>query len=164
MVSNWRMRVQTFVYHKSDKNIIIKATMELPITDPPKSGQPLYNGHWLWQQLKLLLDSGQWTSCVLPTDQLCTTVPLITDKQETTAILHRNRGVAIAVLGHRCLMGRLLLRSSMQLIGLVDQYSVRIWQDGDHRAGSQRRQWWTDQQIWLPGVSVSVVHGVEVYF
>ena len=23
---------------------------------------------------------------------------------------------------------------------------------------------WTDQQIWLPGVSVSVVHGVKVYF
>jgi len=22
---------------------------------------------------------------------------------------------------------------------------------------------WTDQQIWLPGISVSVVHGVEVY-
>ena len=28
----------------------------------------------------------------------------------------------------------------------------------DHRAGSQRRQLWTDRQIWLPGVSVSVVH------
>ena len=37
-------------------------------------------------------------------------------------------------------------------------------QDGDHRAGSQRRQSWIDQQIWLPGVSVSVVHDVEVYF
>jgi len=68
------------------------------------------------------------------------------------------RGVAIAILRRRCLMGRLLLRSSMQLIGLVDQLSVHIWQDGDHRAGSQRRQLWTDQQIWLPGVSVSVVH------
>ena len=56
-------------------------------------------------------------------------------------------------------MGRLLLRSSMRLIGLVDQLSVHIlWQDGDHREGSQRRQSWTDQQIWLPGVSVSVVH------
>ena len=28
----------------------------------------------------------------------------------------------------------------------------------DHKAGSQRRQSWTDQQIWLPGASVSVVH------
>jgi len=27
--------------------------------------------------------------------------------------------------------------------------SVRIRQDGDHRVGSQRRQSWTDQQIWL---------------
>jgi len=26
------------------------------------------------------------------------------------------------------------------------------------QAGSQRKQSWTDQQIWLPGVSVSVVH------
>ena len=34
----------------------------------------------------------------------------------------------------------------------------------ESEAGSQRRQSWTDQQIWLPGVSVSVVHGVEVYF
>jgi len=70
----------------------------------------------------------------------------------------RNRGVAIIILGHRCLMGRLLLQSSMRLIGLADQLSVHIWQDGDHRAGSQRRQSWTDQKIWLPGVSVSVVH------
>ena len=29
-------------------------TVEPPITDPPTSGQPLYNGHWLWHQLKLL--------------------------------------------------------------------------------------------------------------
>ena len=28
-------------------------TVEHPITDPPTSGQPLYNGHWLWHQLKL---------------------------------------------------------------------------------------------------------------
>jgi len=34
------------------KNRII--TVEPPITDPPTSGQPLYNGHWLWHQLKLL--------------------------------------------------------------------------------------------------------------
>ena len=40
----------------------------------------------------------------------------------------------------------------------MDQLSVHIWQGGDHRAGSQRRQSWTDQQIWLPGVSVSEVH------
>ena len=70
--------------------------------------------------------------------------------------LQRSRGVAIAILGRRCLMGRLLFRSSMRLIGLVDQLSVLIRQDGDHRAGSQRRQSWTDQHIWLPGVSVSV--------
>ena len=68
----------------------------------------------------------------------------------------RSRGVAIAILGRRCLMGRLLLRSSMRLIEIVDQLSVHIWPDGDHRAGSQRRQSWTDQHIWLPGVSVSV--------
>ena len=35
-----------------------------------------------------LLHSRQRTSCMLPTDQLCTTVPLITDKQETTPIFH----------------------------------------------------------------------------
>jgi len=29
-------------------------TVEPPITDPPTSGQPLYNGHWLWHQMKLL--------------------------------------------------------------------------------------------------------------
>jgi len=29
-------------------------TVEPPITDPPMSGQPLYNGHGLWYQLKLL--------------------------------------------------------------------------------------------------------------
>jgi len=29
-------------------------TVEPPITDPPTSGQPLYNGHWPWHQLKLL--------------------------------------------------------------------------------------------------------------
>jgi len=34
----------------------------------------------------MILDSGQRTSCVLPTDQLCTTVPLITDGQENTPI------------------------------------------------------------------------------
>ena len=52
----------------------------------------------------------------------------------------------------------------MWLIGLVNQLSVHIWQDGDHRAGSQGRQSWTDQQIWLPGISVSVVHDIGVYF
>ena len=40
--------------------------------------------------------------------------------------LQRSRGIAIAVLGRRCLMGRLLLRSSMRLIGLVEQHSVHI--------------------------------------
>jgi len=29
-------------------------TVEPPITDPPTSGQPLYNRHWLWHQAKLL--------------------------------------------------------------------------------------------------------------
>ena len=29
-------------------------TVKPPIMDPPTSGQPLYNGHWLWHQLKLL--------------------------------------------------------------------------------------------------------------
>jgi len=29
-------------------------TVEPPITDPPISGQPLYNGHWLWHQMKSL--------------------------------------------------------------------------------------------------------------
>jgi len=68
--------------------------------------------------------------------------------------LQWSRGVAIAILGRRCLMGWLLLQASMRLIRLVDQLSVHIWQDGDHRAVSQRRQSWTDQQIWLLGVSV----------
>ena len=40
--------------------------------------------------------------------------------------LQRRRGVAIAILGRRYLMGWLLLRSSMRLIGLVDQLSVHI--------------------------------------
>jgi len=31
-----------------------KNTVEPPITDPPTSGQPLYSGHWLWHQMKLL--------------------------------------------------------------------------------------------------------------
>jgi len=29
-------------------------TVEPLITDPPTSGQPLYDGHWLWHRLKLL--------------------------------------------------------------------------------------------------------------
>jgi len=36
----------------------------------------------------MLLDSEQQTSCVLPTDQLGTTVPLVTDEQEITPIFH----------------------------------------------------------------------------
>ena len=28
-------------------------TVEPPITDPPTSGQPLYNGHWLWHGLTI---------------------------------------------------------------------------------------------------------------
>ena len=84
---------------------------------------------------------------------------LILEEDENFNIeLQRSRRVAIAILGRRCLMGRLLLRSSMRLIEIVDQLSVHIWPDGDHRAGSQRRQSWTDQHIRLPGVSVSVVH------
>ena len=38
------------------------------------------------------------------------------------------QSVAIAIVGRQCLMGQLLLWSSMQLIGLVDQLSVHIWQ------------------------------------
>jgi len=34
--------------------IAIHSTVEPPITDPPTSGQPLYNGHWLWHQMKLI--------------------------------------------------------------------------------------------------------------
>ena len=40
------------------------------------------------KSVRSLLDSGQRTSCMLPTQQLCTTVPLITEKQETTPIFH----------------------------------------------------------------------------
>jgi len=36
----------------------------------------------------MLVDSGQRTSCVLPTDQLCTTGPLITDEKKTTPIFY----------------------------------------------------------------------------
>jgi len=36
----------------------------------------------------LIPESQQRTSCVLSTDQLDTTVPLIMDKQETTPIFH----------------------------------------------------------------------------
>ena len=43
-------------------------------------------------------------------------------------------------------------------------YSYMTGWESQAKAGSQRRQSWTDQQIWLPGASVSVVHGVEVYF
>ena len=84
---------------------------------------------------------------------------LVLEEHENFNIeLQRSRSIAIAILGRQCLMGRLLLQSSMQLIGLVDQLSVHIWQDGDHRTGNQMRQSWTDQKIWLSGVSVSVVH------
>jgi len=38
--------------------------------------------------------------------------------------LQKSRGIAIAILWRQCLMGQLLLRSSMRLIGLVDQLSV----------------------------------------
>ena len=33
--------------------INISDTVEPPITDPPTSGPPLYNGHWLWHGLKI---------------------------------------------------------------------------------------------------------------
>jgi len=49
----------------------IEITTELMFNQPPTSGC-----------------SGQRTSYVLPTDQLCITVPLIMDKQETTPIFH----------------------------------------------------------------------------
>ena len=80
--------------------------------------------------------------------------------------LQRSRGAAIAVLGRRC-MGRLLLR---EVLNATDRTSGPVIcsynydRMGITGTGSQRRQSWIDQQIWLPGVSVSVVHGVEVYF
>jgi len=40
--------------------------------------------------------------------------------------LQRSRGDAITIFGCRCLMGQLLLRSSMWLIRLVDQLHVHI--------------------------------------
>ena len=59
---------------------------------------------------------------------------LILEEHENFNIeLQRSRGVAIAILGRQCLMGWLLLQSSMRLIRLVDKLSVHIWQDGDHR-------------------------------
>ena len=55
-------------------------------------------------------------------------------------------------------MGRLLLRTSMRLIGLVDQLSVHIWQDGDHR-GRESEETIVERSTDLAsGVSVSVVH------
>ena len=53
---------------------------------------------------------------------------LLEEHENFNIELQRSRGVAIAILGRRCLKGRLLLRSSMRLIGLVDQLSVHIWQ------------------------------------
>jgi len=84
---------------------------------------------------------------------------LILEEHENFNIeVQRSRGVAIAILGRRCLMGRLLLRSSMRLIGLVDQLSVHIWQDGDHR-GRESEETIVDRSTDLAsGVSVSVVH------
>jgi len=51
------------------------------------------------------------------------------------------------------------LRSSMRLIGIVPVICSYMTGWGSQgTGGSQRRQSWTDQHIWLPGVSVSVVH------
>ena len=74
--------------------------------------------------------------------------------------LQRSRGVAIAILRRRCLMGRLLLRCSVRLIGLVDQLSVHIslWQDGDHR-GRESEETIVDRSTdFASGCSVSVEH------
>jgi len=57
--------------------------------------------------------------------------------------LQRSRGVTIAILRHRCLMGRLLLRSSVRLIRLVDQLSVyydRMGITGQGVSGDNRGQ------------------------
>ena len=43
-----RLRLSNFI------KLIQCYTVESPITDPPTSGQPLYNGHWQWHQMKLL--------------------------------------------------------------------------------------------------------------
>ena len=42
-------------------------TVEPPITHPLMSGQPLYNGHWLWHQLKLLVRPGAGGQSATPT-------------------------------------------------------------------------------------------------
>ena len=34
-------------------SLVFPYTVEPPKTDPPTSGPPLYNGHWLWHGLKL---------------------------------------------------------------------------------------------------------------
>ena len=103
-------------------------TTELVFNQPPTSGR------------FLIPDSGQaacsqLTNCV----QQCfyngqtgnhtylSCRNLILEEYENFNIeLQRSRGVAIAILGRRCLKGRLLLRSSMRLIGLVDQLSIHM--------------------------------------
>jgi len=132
----------------------VASTVEPPIMDPPTSGQPLYKGHWVWHQLKLLqnlcfinlpradaswfrtadkLRAPNWPSLYNSASYNGQTGNhtylscrnLIVEEYENFNIeLQRSRGIAIAILGHRCLMGRLLLRSSMRLVGLVDQLSV----------------------------------------
>ena len=54
LVQKYAGRYMVCVHTKSACDAWITATVEPPITDPPTSGQPLYNGHWLWHQLKLL--------------------------------------------------------------------------------------------------------------
>ena len=61
-----------------------KTIVEPPITDPPRSGQPPYNGHTPCYGMKLLstsekrtlLDSGQRTRATLPTALSNTKLPL----------------------------------------------------------------------------------------
>ena len=131
-------------------------TVEPPITDPPTSGQPLYNGHWLWHQMKLLqnyclinlprADASWFQTADKPRAPNGLTLynsasyngqtgnhtylscrNLILEEHENFNVeLQKSRGVAIAILGRRCLMGRLLLRSSMRLIGLVDQLHIAM--------------------------------------
>ena len=77
---------------------LVVTTVEPPITDPPTSRQPLYNGHWLWHQIEittelvfnqppmsghfLILDSGQ-AACSQPWPTLYNSASY-NGQQETT--------------------------------------------------------------------------------
>ena len=48
---------------------VLVSTVEPPTTDPPMSGQPLYDGHWLWHQIeittKLVFNQPPTSGCFL---------------------------------------------------------------------------------------------------